>query len=284
MACMLQSTEHLSYLIICYTSIGSGIVTIILCVMPGLMEPLSRKIMIHISINCILNSLFCILSYYAVGSFCLFVSYFKSCLIQPAVIWAALIAKILDDSFVKKITFNPKIFLYCCFLNYFVIPVLLLLPFITNSYVDTNRNCTGFTLDNFGIMWRFLLIYFPCYLITFKVIFYYVRIYKHLRKLDTFSHFALLVNRGLIYSFYCLAIFSMFSIGRTIHIFCLNCFSFFPVFVASCLLYFQGIFNLSITLMRNDIRDGLINLIKPAERLESEGNYIDQILKPPSLN
>jgi hypothetical protein len=127
-------------------------------------------------------------------------------------------------------------------------------------------------------MWRFIILYIPCLLIISAAIFYYVRIYRYLKSSDSFSKLGLLINRGMAYSLFFLVIVVLLIIARILQLFSNNCYSRGFVFTAVSLIYLQGFFMLVITLARGDVRSAVRNMIKPRERLESEGDYIEEIL------
>lgn len=276
--CVTLDTQYLCYSIVCYISGVSDIIVIILCLLPRVMESLTKKIIISIAFNNFLNNIFFLLSIHSTGGFCLFVSYYKSTLIISGVIWAALISKILYEILVKGNQPKPSMFKVSCFISCVVIPILLVLPLITNSYSDTDYDCNGFKKDLNGIIWRFILVYLPCFLIMLQVCYYYYRIYKILKKSDSFTPSSFLLNRGLIYSMIYMIAFFLLSVARIIQIFNPSCTSTILVMIGVILIDLQGFFNVCITISIPDVRQTIYSLKFHRNRIESEGNYIEQIL------
>lgn len=282
-SCLSKNTQYYWYSIVCYISGGSNLLVIALCLIPRVMESNTKKIIISIAINNLLGNLFFILSINSTGYFCVFVSYFKTSLLPMGVIWAALISKILDDFLIQRKQPKPYLFKVSSLICYVIIPILFILPFSTNSYAITDYDCSGFKNDVFGIMWRFILMYLPCFLIMMMVFVYYFRIYRFLKTSDSFTTISFLLNRGLIYSILFIVIFFLLSIARIIELFHPTCTSSILVFIGVVLIFLQGLFSLFITLSRQDIRQFLQAFLTNRERVESD-DYIDQIINPININ
>ena len=276
--CISMDTQNICYSIVCYISGISDIIVLILCLLPGVMEALTKKIIISIAVNNLLNNLFFLLSIHSTGNFCLFVSYFKLTLLPSGVIWAALISKVLYELLVKRDQPKPYLFKVCCFMSYVVIPILFIIPFTTHSYSDTSYDCHGFTHDLLGILWRFILIYIPCFFIMLQVCFYYISIYKVLKRSDSFTPLSFLLNRGLIYSLVFMIAFFMLSVARIIEIFHPSCTSTILVLIGVLLIDLQGFLNVCITISRPDVRNSLRSRKVRRSRVDSDGFYIQQIL------
>ena len=276
--CVSLNTQHLLYSVVCYISGVSDIIVIVLCLLPKVMESLTKKIIISIAVNNLLNNLSFLVSIHSTGGFCIFISYFKSTLLTSGVIWASLISKILYELLVKESQPKPYLFKLSCFICYVIIPILFLLPFTTSSYSDIDYYCVGIENNLHGIIWRFVLVYIPCFLIIFQVIFYYFRIYKILKKSDSFTPLSFLMNRGLTYSFIFLIAFFLLSLARIIQLLNPDCTSTILVVIGVTLIDLQGFFNVCITISRPDVRKSLRKSKVYRERVISDGVYIEQIL------
>lgn len=264
--------------IVSIISFTLDLAVILLSLIPKIFEPLTRNILINISINSMLSNLLFIIGLYSEGDFCLFISYFKSCLLLPGILWSSLIPKILHSVIINQNNISSKQYKYCFIFTYLIVPLIFLLPFSTNSYNSGYHNCSGLNKSTSGIIWRFVLIYAPSILIILIVLVYCVQIYKKLKKTSVFGIWSFLIDRGMIYSLIFLVVFIQLIIARIIELINDDCYAKTFLFIGIFCIFMTGTFNFIATLLRKDVCYGLLYSLKVLNRAESNAEYIEEII------
>lgn len=278
MECLTEGEKNSILMIVCVISICFGIVVILLSLLPKIFEPLTRYILINLSINSILNNSSFLIGLSATGNFCISVSYIKSCLLIPGVLFSSLIPQTLHSVFVKNKSLSYRPFKFCLILSYIIIPLMSLLPFSTNSYDNEEYKCSGLKKYTEGIIWRFLLIYTPSVSIIIRVLVYYAQLYKKLRNYEEFSYWSFFIDRGLIYSLAYLIIFIQLTVARIIQLASDSCAADWFLFSGICCIFMIGTFNAIVTLSRKDVIYSILFILKIKSRRYSNSEYVRVII------
>ena len=278
MVCLSKDQENSTLIIICFISISFDLLVILLSLLPKIFEPFTRNILINLSINSILNNSLFLLGLNATGTLCVSISYLKTCQLLPGVLWSSLIPQTLHSIFVQEKTLSQRPFKYCLLLSYLIIPIVFLLPFATNNYDHKDFNCSGLDKHTTGIVWRFLLIYFPSVTIILRVLVYYAQLYKKLKNYQEFSCWSFILNRGLIYSIIYLLIFIQLTVSRIIELASDSCYADLLLFSAICCIFMIGSFNAIATLIRKDVIRSILISLKLKSRRDSDSDFVRDIL------
>ena len=139
----------------------------------------SFRILIYLSINDTIRSLFGFFEYFYQynTTACMFFAFIDNFLFMSNLSWALCFSPTIYQIIVLEQLYFDKHHKWWFFASYILVGAIQALPFITQSYVNTEGSCQ-ISLDQMGHIWRYSSFYGPCLVILAIVIFMFVRVHS----------------------------------------------------------------------------------------------------------
>lgn len=263
MSCNNDNFSDGSYILLvsALISLLVGVIIIILSFKNKLIEDFTLKIIVYMAVNDIMRSLEIIL-FLAFGNFiiiCKISGYFLEITYLSNICWAFAISANLYMVIIAKKYDLKACHKFWFILAYVVTPMLMAMPFITDSYDNQHYECSIVT----GIVdsiWRLCLVYVPIWIYLFIIIFVFFKIKKKLSKTSNLGVKEIIFARGYIYSIIIGIIIIPFTILRLLEFFNQKqCYVIYFSLASECWLGLHGTFNGIAICLNKKIRKGFLN-------------------------
>lgn len=191
--------------------------------------------------------------------------------------WCLSISFDLYQIFVKNNDDIEKYFKYWAILAYIILPILQIVPFITDSYTHVGTLCT-LKQDYYGNIWRLVCVYIPIWLHIALTIYFYIRLYGEIKTIQKKSVGSNLELRSLILKtvkFPIILIITQlpFSILRLIQVIDPNFNIYTLELIATLLLDLQGLLNAIAYGWNDNVRNYIYKSLRKTDE-ESENSYL----------
>ncbi|OMJ88866.1 hypothetical protein SteCoe_9066 [Stentor coeruleus] len=253
-----ENQEAIEIFVAACLSLFSSLIIFLICVCSKILEDFSRKILFYISLNSIIRSMIMILSVNSdFRNLCFIFAYVNMVCLVSNVIWALSISITLYMVLVRKEENFQKYHLRWLICAYLPVALLLLLPYITNSYGVTRGIC-ALDYNMISTIWDLILVYLPSWFMIFSVLIIYIKLYYYVKKSVDIKFKSILIERGMIYSILIALAILPVTIWRTLSIFYSSCgMSYFRI-IALSIIHMQGVYYLIAVTMNNKIRKAII--------------------------
>lgn len=260
MGCSEYNAEFWNNLTVIFSTISiiGCLFLMMLLVFCKILDKLTSKILIFISISDIIRSLALLFAQFKVGGLlCKFLGYTLNLSYILNVILALYIHVSAYKILIKQQPSYESIEKYWLTLIFIVCPALLALPFITDSYGRGTFLCT-FNANLIGSLWRFCLIFsieWPCMIISGLL---FCKLYHFQREISKSPGYDLIINRGTIYSIIIYVPLVPLTVLRIFFIINYSCDTEFGIVIINTIFSLHGFFNSVAIFLNNAVRRAIL--------------------------
>lgn len=204
----------------------------------------SFRILIYLSINDTVRSLFGFFEYFYQynTTACMFFAFIDNFLFMSNLSWALCLSTTIYQIIVLEQLYFDKHHKWWFFASYLLVGAIQALPFITQSYKNIEGSCQ-ISLDQMGHIWRYSSFYGPCLIILAFVLFMIVRVFQKVRVLGNIKMKSIIFDRGFVYIYIIIAVLVPFLVIRVVQFFYDGCEVDYLVMVMFNVNLLQGFFN-----------------------------------------
>ena len=143
------------------------------------------------------------------------------------------------------------------FMNSFIVGIIFLVPVFTKTYIRTEYSCE-LSQDIFGLIWRYGFTYCPSYIMFSINLYFFVKIYRKVRRIGIISMKAVVFDKGFIYSIILLIIIPPLSAARIAQLFNDGCQVWFAAFICYLIATIHGFINAIFFFCNASVRETLM--------------------------
>lgn len=257
-----SSLENFEFIFLLFTSslsLISSLSVIISIINKKLYQSFAYKILLYISLNDLIRSAAGFLeAIHTTDLVCSLAGFLITFTYMSNLLWGTSLSLTLYQIIVLEYSdlskFHHKSWV---FVNSFIIGIIFIVPVFTNSYIRTEYSCE-LSQDIYGLIWRYGFTYCPSYVIFSINLYFFIQIFKKVRRIGIISMKVVVFDKGFIYTIVLLIIVSPLCGARIAQLFDDGCRVWLAAFICYSILTIHGFINAIFFFCNKTVRETLM--------------------------